>query len=128
MAADGTAADFVSSVRKRGGIAVLTLRGTMGRGNEPELNRTLHEALQRPIRWVIVDVKAAVPDRYGIGVIALIRRRVCRYGLRFAVVTACPDLTGRLSTARIRPGFPIYPSVEVAVDATGSAPGEGGEP
>lgn len=115
-----TAADFEALVRMRGDAAVLTFTGTMERNSLGRTVRALDVALLAGPRRVIADVSEVTLTETGVGLLALLARRVAREGLRFAVITDSREQVGRLRDTRVGPPMEIYPTVSIALGAIGT--------
>lgn len=115
-----TAVEFEALVRMRGDSAVLTFTGTMDRNSLARTVRAIEVALAAAPRRVIADVTAARLTEAGVGLLALLARRVVREELRFAVIADSTEQVRRLRETRIGPPLEIYPSVPIALGAIGT--------
>lgn len=117
---DPQAVRFASRVERDGDVAVVTFTGTMSRGAVSTASRVLEATLLgRPV-WVVADLTEAVVDSGGVAVLALIGRQLARQRVNFAVVTGSPELAGRVREVEVRPRVPVYPTLGMALTATGT--------
>lgn len=116
---DPDAVRLASRVHRDGSVAVVTFSGTLDRSSVSHAARVLEPILQeRPAR-VVADVTDASVDADGVAVLALIGRQIAREHLRFAVVTSSPDLAHRVREFEIRPRVRVFPTLAIAITATG---------
>ena len=114
-----TSERFGAGVRHAGTIAIVTFEGEMGRAAVATAGAGVDLALHASPTWVVADLSRAELETDSVALLGLIRRRVARERVRFALAGLSPRGRRILDDARVTPLYRIYPSVPVALGVIG---------